>query len=370
MTETGKSMVLEKPEEIRMHEFELPRIGNNEGLVKMELVGVCGSDPSIFHGSPSRVPRPYPIIMGHELLGRIHEIGENASKRWGVKEGDRVVIESSVGCGLCKACIQGDYRLCEKAVKYGMYVSCKDPPHFWGGYGEYLYLSPFSKVCKISEEIPAEAGLMSVANLGNTLRWLVHIGKATVGETVIIQGPGPQGLSAIIAAREAGAEKIIVTGLAKDRERLELAREFGADHTINVEEENLTDKVKELTNGKMADIVLNVTGDYNSPKTDLEIVKKKGRIILAGQSGLKQETPLILDRIVLNELNVRGVYSEDIASVEAAVKVIESQKYPIEKMVTHKLPFNEAEKGIALVERKIKGEKPIKVVLDTNKLKE
>src|SRR3989338_8753964 len=168
MVEIGRSMVCERPNEMKIQEFNLPKIGSYEGLVKMELVGVCGSDPSIYHGSPSRVPRPYPIIMGHELLGRIHNIGEKASKRWGVKEGDRVVIESSVGCRLCKSCIMGDYRLCENAVKYGMYVSCKESPYFWGGYGEYLYLSPYSKVCKISEELPAEAALMSVANLGNT----------------------------------------------------------------------------------------------------------------------------------------------------------------------------------------------------------
>ena len=113
---TSRSMVVTKPGRMEMREFQLPSTGPDDGLLKVELVGVCGSDPGIFRGKVSRGPRTYPLILGHEIVGRVHQMGPEAQKRHKVREGDRVIIEYAFGCGACRACVAGRYTLCEKNV--------------------------------------------------------------------------------------------------------------------------------------------------------------------------------------------------------------------------------------------------------------
>src|SRR4030065_2466570 len=101
---TSKAMVLESPGKMVLREFPVPEIGPEEGLLKVEMVGICGSDVGTYKGKVTRAPRPYPIIMGHEIFGTIAQIGEKATKRRGLKEGDRAVVEFAFGCGVCLDC--------------------------------------------------------------------------------------------------------------------------------------------------------------------------------------------------------------------------------------------------------------------------
>ena len=109
-----RAMVVTAPGQLEMQEFDVPETGEEDGILKLELVGVCGSDPGIYRGKPGRAPRPYPIILGHEIVGRIEKMGRAAQKRHGVKEGDRVVVEYAFGCGQCSSCLAGRYTLCKK----------------------------------------------------------------------------------------------------------------------------------------------------------------------------------------------------------------------------------------------------------------
>jgi len=360
---TCKAMVLEKPRRMVLREFPLPKIGPQEGLLKVEMAGVCGSDVGMYRGKATRAPRPYPIIMGHEIFGTIAEIGEEASQKRGLKVGDRAIVEYAFGCGECFYCMSGDYIHCESFLTYGSMISCKEPPHLWGAYSEYLYLPPRAMIHKVRKELRPEVGILICAVLGNGIRWLRTIGGISIGDTVVIQGPGQQGLAGVIVAKESGARKVIVTGMTKDRARFELAKTFGAGEIVNVEKTDPVEAVREFTGGKMADLVMDVTGNPDGARMAIDLVKKKGTVILPGLYGMDKEIPLILDKVVFKEVRVQGVYSHDFRSVIPAIHLAESGRYPLEKMVTHRFPLEEAEKAVRVAGGEVEGEDPIKVVI-------
>jgi alcohol dehydrogenase len=363
MIEISKAMVLEGPGRMTLREFSIPEIGPEEGLLKVEMVGVCGSDVGMYKGKATRAPRPYPIIMGHEIFGSITKIGSKASKRCGLKEGDQTIVEYAFGCGECFYCRGGDYIHCESMLTFGSMISCKEPPHLWGAYSEYLYLPPRAMVHKVKKDLLPEVGVLICAVLGNGIRWLQMVGGISAGDIVVIQGPGQQGLAGVVVAKEAGAGKIIVTGMAKDRRRFELAKIFGADEIVDVEKADPLIVVGRMTEGRMADIVMDVTGNPKGAVTAVELVKKKGTVILPGLYGMDKEIPLILDKIAYKEVKLQGVFSHDFRSVTPAVQLAESGKYPLEKMVTHRFPLLEAEKAVKVAGGEIEGEDPIKVVI-------
>ncbi|MEW6275114.1 MAG: alcohol dehydrogenase catalytic domain-containing protein [Bacillota bacterium] len=361
MPRKSRAAVLEGIRKMSIQEFEIPNINSDDGLLRVEMVGVCGSDPGMYMG---KFQVPFPIIMGHEIVGYIAEIGEHAAEKHGVKKGDRVVVEHPFGCGECYSCITGDYIYCEKNLKYGYSISCKDAPHLWGGYSEYLYIAPRAMVHKVSKDLPAEAAILICAIMGNAIRWVRMIGQVSIGDTVVVQGPGQQGLAAVIAAKESGASKIIVVGTSKDRRRLEMARKLGADYTININEEDPVAKVREISGGLMADAVVEVSGHPEALKVSPDLVRKKGTIIAAGLYGQKTEIPLIFDKLVMNEVKLQGVYSHDIRAVLPAIRLVESRRYPIEELVTHKFKLDEAEKAVQLVAGEVEDkEEPIKVAI-------
>ncbi|MGD0915916.1 MAG: alcohol dehydrogenase catalytic domain-containing protein [Thermodesulfobacteriota bacterium] len=360
---TSLAMVLEAPKRMTLKEFPLPDIGPEEGLLRVEMVGVCGSDVGIYQGKATRAPRPYPIIMGHEIFGTIAEIGEGASKRHQVRTGDRVIVEYAFGCGKCSYCTMGDYVHCESYLNYGSMISCKDPPHLWGAYSEYLYLPPRAMIHQVRRDLLPEIGVLICAVLGNAVKWLRMIGRVSQGNTVVIQGPGQQGLAGVIVAKEAGAGKIIVTGMTKDSARFELAKIFGADEIIDVEKTNPEEALKEITHGRMADLVMDVTGNPTGAMSAIDLVKKKGTIILPGLYGMDRKIPLVLDKIIYKEVRIQGVFSSDSRSVIPAIQLAESGRYPLEQMVSHRFPLKEAERAVKVAGGEIEGEDPIKVVI-------
>lgn len=362
----SKAAVLAGVGNISIQTFPLPEIREDDALLKVEMVGICGSDVGMYKGKTKRVQKYFPIILGHEIVGRIEEAGDLFSARHNVGRGDRVIVEFTFGCGFCDACIAGNYRLCAEKGRYGSYISCNTPPHLWGGYSEFLYLPPRAMVHKIGEEIPAEAAVVVTAVLGNAIRWVSQKGGASIGDTVVVEGPGPQGITAVVAARESGASKVVVTGLAKDLARLKTAQMMGADHIVEVDKEDPVELVRRITAGKMADMVIDVTGSAGAARTALDLLRPGGTFIMPGTYGTDVEIPLYLDKIVVNELRLLGVYSHDTGSVVPAIKLMETRKYPFEKMVTHRFDLEHAELGVRTVAGDIEGESPVKAVICPN----
>ncbi len=362
MRKQSRAVVLKGPGSLEMKSFPIPVIGEDEGLLEVELVGVCGSDPAIFSGRSTRGPRPYPIILGHEIVGRVVEMGEIARKRRGLELGDRVVLEYAFGCGSCEMCLSGSYTLCDANFTYGSMISCKEPPHLFGGYSDYVYIHPRAMVHKLGEEVSPEVGVLICAVLGNAIRWLRHKGGVSIGDSVVIIGPGQQGLAGVVVAREAGAEPVVVVGLERDAPRLAMARELGAHLTVNLERQDPVQEVAEVTDGKMAKVVMDVSGSPGGACLAIALAGKKATVVLPGI--YKKEVSLALDQVVFKELRLLGVFSHDFQAVGPAVKMARQGKYPLHRLVSHRFPLEEAERALRLVAGQEPGEMPLKVVLD------
>ena len=362
MAADALAMVQHAPRDLREQRFALPKIGAEDALLRVEACGICGSDYEQFEGA---LPVPMPVIPGHEPVGVIEAIGEVASRRWGVQRGDRVAVETLLPCGYCLECVQGRYRLCRGTggmSAFG-YKPVSAPPSLWGGYAEYMYLDPHALVHKMSRDIAPEIAVL-FNPLGAGFRWAVDMPRLRVGETIVVLGPGQRGLASVLAAREAGAGRIIVTGLGRDDRKLALAREFGADHAIDVEQDDVVRRVREITDGAMADVVIDVTAYAVEAVTQaIDLARRGGRVVLGGTKGPKPVPNFLSDKLVGKELTVIGAFGVDWPAYESAVRLIESGRYPLERMHTHTLPLVEAERGMALLAGSVPGEQAVHVAL-------
>ncbi len=361
MTDMARAAVQVGPGQIELREFPRPRTGPDDGLLRVEANGICGSDVETYRGHLGG-PRPA-FIPGHEPLGIIEEVGELAASRWGVQPGDRVALEVIVPCRSCQDCLTGRYQFCRNR-KYGHGVTGIDTePALWGGLAEYMYISPTSVLHKMDPGLPAELAATYNA-MGAGVRWACHLGEVRVGETVLVLGAGQRGIAAVVAARAAGAGTIIITGLTADAHKLALARELGADHTIVVdgdEAEDTVERVEEITGGELADLVLELTPLAAGPVSDaLLAARRGGRVVLAGLKG-NREIPVRTDLIINRALTVRGAFGVDAKGMSDAIALIESRRYPLEKMHTHTFGLDDAELAIQTLGGDVAGEHAIHV---------
>ena len=337
-----RSMVLLEPRRMEMQEFEIPDIDEHSFLLKVDLVTICGGDPIEYEGR--NIKAHYPMILGHEMVGTIVEIGDAAAARYGVGVGDRVNVEPYILCGECEYCLSGYYQFCTRSKIYGVNMSCSTPPHLWGAYGQFLYGAPGSKVHKIEPGVQDEAAALASV-LGNGVRWIRTKGQVKFGESVVVLGAGAQGLATVIAAREAGADPIIVVGRESNPLKWSLAREYGAHHLVDLErEENPEQRVRVLTAGRLADVVVECTGAESMMQLGLELVRPVGRYVMIGTCGFDRRS-LVTDLIVFKEIQVLGGLGQS-WDTEHAVRIINSRKYAIEKMITDVFPLEEAEAAL------------------------
>ena len=361
-----RTIVQTGPRQLERRDLPIPEIDDESALLRIEACGICGSDVEQYTGT---IPVRLPLIPGHEPLGTIEKIGDRAAKRWGVNVGDRVAVEALIPCGHCRACIEGRYQVCRgRGGMFGYaYVPLSRPPGLWGAYADVMYLDPHSIVHPIKKDVPAEIAVM-FNPLGAGFRWGVELPNTGPGDTVLILGPGQRGLASVIATRAAGADKIIVTGLTKDAKKLALAKELGADHTIDVEQEDLRDRVKQLTDGRGADVVIEVSAYATEPVADsLYLAATGGRVVLAGVKGLKEVPGFVSDVIVFKELTIIGAFGVTSQSYRSAIRLIESGRVPLAKMHTHDFALEEAETAIQTLAGEAPGEASIHSCLLPNR---
>jgi threonine dehydrogenase-like Zn-dependent dehydrogenase len=208
-----------------------------------------------------------------------------------------------------------------------------------------MYLAPNSLLHKVDPLLPPELAVL-FNPLGAGFRWAVEIPKTQPGHSVVILGPGQRGLACVVACRELGAGSVIVTGLASDAPKLALAREFGANLTIDVEHEDARALILAATQGG-ADVVVDVSAYATEPvAAALDYVKPGGTIVLAGVKGRKPIPDFISDKIVLKEISLRGAIGVTHSGYAQAIRLIESRRVPLEKMHTHDFRLRDAEEAI------------------------
>lgn len=355
LPKTSFAMVQTAVRTLEPMDLPLPEIDDDSGLVRIEACGICGSDYEQFEGV---LRTPMPAVPGHEPLGIVAAIGDRAARRWGVDVGDRIAVETMLSCRHCGPCLHGSYHLCDARRIYS-YIPLSDAPGLWGSYAQYMYLDPNCVVHKVDASLaPATAVMFNP--LGAGFRWAVEIPKTKPGDTVVILGPGQRGLASVLAAREAGAAKIIVTGLEADANKLAIARKFGAHATIDVQNENAKHRIRELTNGRGADVVLDVSSYAVEPVAEaVDYARMGGTVVLAGVKGFKEIPGFISDKIVMKEVSIHGAIGVTSTGYANAIRLIESGKYPIEAMHTHDFGLRDAELAIRTLARQIEGEESI-----------
>ncbi len=325
----NKAIVMTKIGCFEMKDIPMPEVGDEDVLVKMEYVGICGSDVHFFEsGHCGASTCEVPFILGHEVAGTVVAVGSNVKTH---KAGDRVALEPGQTCGKCEYCKSGYYNLCEDVVFLAT------PPYDGAlmKYAAYLAHMAF----KLPENVSTmEGALVEPLSVGIHA---VRQGDVGLGSTVMVTGTGCIGLVTMLAAKAMGASQIIVSDIFD--KRLEKAKAMGATHIINAAKENAVQKVNEYTNGRGVDVVFETSGNAASIGQTVHAVRRGGTVVMIGYSAL-EEVPYNFGRMIDKEVSIKSVFRyRNIYPI--AIQAISSGKISIKDIVTHKFSFENSQQA-------------------------
>lgn len=330
---------------LELRRYPLPdEIEPGAMLVKVEMAGICGTDVHLWKG---QLPIPRPIIMGHETVGVIEDMGEGQNMDWtgaALSQGDRVTWSAGMLCGNCYHCTEiHQPTRCLNRSAYGISFNSDEPPHFSGGYAEYIYLRPGTAIFKLSD-VTSDAVMGAGCALVTAIHGLERM-KINSGDSVVIQGSGPVGLAALAVAQSAGALLTIVIGGPEPR--LELARAFGADHTINIDQTDPStrlNEVRQLTKGHGADAVVECVGSPAVVSEGLELCRDGGKYLVLGHYGDAGATPINPHVITRKQLTIHGSWASEPRHMATAIEFLRKhgKRFPFDQLISHRFPLDRA----------------------------
>jgi len=328
-----------------VREFPMPSAPPDGAVLKVEAVGLCASDVAQLHGHKHVPGEVSPLVPGHEIVGRIHELGPGADL--GVSVGQRVGVDLIRRCGACEVCLSGS-PYCAQMQLYGYTQGLDVGTGLHGGYGEYMEIMPNTHFVPLTESVPASQ-LSLFEPLANVVNWFGRT-DLQAGESVVIQGPGHMGLICAAYAKMLGAGTVIVTGTARDGVRLDAASSIGADHVIDVDAENAVERVAQLTGGTMADVVVDLTDAAVPVGMCLELVRQGGRVLWAG---LKNMSPVTItsDLVPLKGLTIVGGAGSTAQSMDKTGEVLNSGEYPTAALQGEVFTLDTLDEAMALLSR-------------------
>jgi threonine dehydrogenase-like Zn-dependent dehydrogenase len=339
-----QAVVCHGPKDYRLQEVAVPRLGAGQALVRVEAVGICASDLKCYQGAAKfwgDENRPAwaetNVIPGHEFVGEIVDIDDEAAQRWHVNVGDRVVSEQIVPCWKCRYCLRGQYWMCAPHIMYGF--KRRTP----GGMASYMIYPAEALAYKISKDLPP-----AHAAFTEPLSCALHaVERAGIQfeDVVVVAGCGPIGLGMIAGAAAKFPAEIIALDMAPPK--LELAKLCGATRTINIAEEDPVQIVRDMTDGYGADVYLEGTGHPSAVGQGLNILRKLGRYVEYSVFGsnVSVDWSIISDD---KELDVRGAHLGPFCW-PAAIRMLQSGRLPMDKICTHQLPVEKFQEGLDLV---------------------
>ena len=317
-----KALVFRGPSSMPLEDRPDPEPGPGEVVVAIRASGICGSDVHGFGGATGR--RTVGVVMGHEASGDVVSVGPEVTR---VVNGDRVVLKSILSCGRCDRCIHGQPNICLRRQGMGM--------HFDGAYAERIVV-PERLVVPIPDTLSYEDGSL-VEPLAVAMH-AVNITPFGLLESVVVVGAGPIGLLTLLAARERGAGRIIVTD--RDPHRLDVARELGADAAIDVGRGDPVAAVMDATDGRGADAVFEAVGIAATVAQSMAIARPGGQVTWIGNSA--PEVPLPMQQLVTRELTVRGAYGF-VDELELAVDALARGRIDAARLVERVAGLDEGE---------------------------
>ena len=352
---TAKAAVLQSYQApLAIREFALPeRLGAGEAIASVEMAGICGTDVHLWLG---QLPIPLPVVLGHEAVGRLEQLGEGLDRDWRgkpLKAGDLVTWASSIVCGECFYCrMKRQPTRCVQRKAYGISYCADEPPHLRGGYAEKIVLRAGTAIFKI----PGALAPASVVGAGCALTTAIHgLERCPIawGDVVVIQGTGPVGLAALAVCKQAGASKAIAIG--GPAHRLELAARFGADVTVDIERladpKARQEKVLAECGGFGGDVVIECVGHPEAVNEGIELARDGGKFLALGQYANAGNISFNPHTITRKQLEIHGSWGFEPRHVDKALRLLETPQWGtlFAAQVTHRFPLEAVNEALDTV---------------------
>src|SRR5581483_10924197 len=373
---TARALVMDAPGKLSVRRFSIPEPKPGAALLRIACSGICGTHKHTFRGETSQYAGPphtrsieFPLICGHENVGTIAAIGGEElrdSEGRELRVGDRVVPAANVTCGECRYC-RGDhpYYLCERLEDYGNSLNAARPPHLCGGWAEYMYLLPGTRLYRVPDELPDElAVLVEPLAVTHGLEAARAHHRVREGERAAILGVGPLGICHLIRARAMGAGTIVAIDLLASR--LDLAADLGASALLpaaDLEPEALVAAVHEACGGWGPDVVVDTSGRPESFVTALRMARPGGAVVEAGafiDLGTVPVNPA--GDICTKNVAVFGVGGEMASAYGPAIDILVANldRMPLDRIISHRMPLEAGAEALILAE----SEEATKVIFD------
>ena len=360
--DTMKAWVLGNPDELTLSEKPVPVPKRAEVLVRIDAVAICATDLEVIsHGPPAMVQGGDPFnknfTPGHEYMGTVVALGPGVDEH---RIGERVTVEIHAGCGQCKRCRQGMYTSCHN---YGLNYGDVDKGHRAngfttdGGFAEYA-INNINTLIHVPDEMSDEEATL-VVTAGTAMYGLTELGGLVAGESVVVTGPGPIGLLGVAVAKALGANPVILTGTRDNR--LQMGRELGADHVVNVRNEDPVDAVRRLNGGKGVDYVVECSGAPNAVNEAARMVNRGGKICLAAFP--HEKVPVDIAHIVRNNIYLYGIRGEGLSATHRAEAFMKQKRFDATKIHTHTFALEDLPTALRYAKDRV--EDAIKVVVKT-----
>lgn len=314
---------------LTLTEIPQPAPGPREVLIQIDRTGICGTDLHIYNwDSWAQKTIPVPLVIGHEFVGRIVEIGGNVDF---LKVGDLVSGEGHLICGRCRNCLAGRRHYCKDTLGVGV-----NSP---GAFAEFMVL-PATNVWKLAPEVSKDSAAI-FDPFGNAAHTALTF--PLLGEDVLITGAGPIGCMAAGIARHAGARHVVVTDL--NPQRLALAKKLGATRTVNVTNEKLSEVQKDLRMTEGFDVGLEMSGNKEAFNDLIANMRHSGQIALLGIP--EQGISIDWNQVIFNSLTIQGIYGRKMYDTWYQMTSMIQSGLEIESVITHRFEYTEFEKGFA-----------------------
>lgn len=322
MGDRNRAAYMTAVRKMEIRELPMPSPGPEDVIIKVEYVGVCGSDTHFFE-SGQRKGKDFdlPFILGHECAGTVTQVGEHVST---LQPGDRVCFEPQITCGTCRYCRSGHYNMCPD-------VRFPSVPPYDGMLRDYAAI-PARLAYRLPENVSTKEGaLIEPLAVGLSA---AERGEVSLGKTVVILGAGCIGLVTMMACRAMGASKIILCDLYQ--KRLDNALALGADAVINASEEDTAARVMELTGGEGADVVFEAASSPRTAAQTSDLVRRCGIIVIVGN--INDATPYRFMDLMYKEGEIRTIYRYR-NNFETALRAVSSGRIDVKRIISHEYDF-------------------------------
>ena len=355
LPKTMEAVVCHGPEDYRLEERDVPTPGPGEVVIKVHSAGICASDIACYVGTPGYWPsgkipgyvQP-PVVPGHEFVGKVVALGEDAGKKSGLSIGDTAVSEQVVPCWSCRFCQRGQYWMCANGDTYGFRAATQ------GAMATYMKFPANAINHRIPDNVPIEHAVY-IEPLACAIH-AVQRGDIELDDVVVIAGAGPIGMGMIAAAKLRGPRTLIVTDV--NDSRLELAKAAGADVVINPAKDDVVDEVRKLSDGYGCDVFIEASGHPSAIEQGLEMIRNLGTLVVFGvfKDPVTVDWSIIGDR---KELNIHGSHLGP-HCYPIAIDMLAKGYLPMDRIVSHSLGLQDYQQGFDLAKS---GKEALKVAL-------